>query len=116
MKTLLKRIQFQSLAVFCGTFSLIGAAPLQSAEPGPTAAELTAQAARCRRILQTSIIKFYLPNCVDVANGGYLESLRDGKFSPTGEKVLTLQSRPLRIFRTLARAGMKKRAAVARTT
>src|SRR6266481_3605321 len=52
MKALLKRIQFQSLAVFCGTFSLIGAAPLHSAEPGPTAAELTAQAARCRRILQ----------------------------------------------------------------
>src|SRR6266702_4039112 len=61
-------------------------APLQSAEPAPMPAELSAQAARCRRILQTSIIKFYLPNCVDPANGGYLESLQDGKFAPTGEK------------------------------
>ena len=113
MKTLLKRIQFQSLAVFCGTFSLIGAAPLQSAEPGPAAAELTARAARCRRILQTSIIKFYLPNCVDVANGGYLESLRDGKFSPTGEKFLTLQGRQLWFFSTLAQEDINKEAALA---
>src|SRR5436309_6994793 len=74
---------------------------------------MTAQAARCRRILQDSIVTFYLPNCVHKANGGYLESLRGGKFAPTGEKFLTMQGRQLWFFSTLAREGVKKDDALA---
>src|SRR5581483_3861785 len=71
------------------------------------------QAARCRRLLQSSIVDFYLPWCVDKANGGYLESLRDGRFAATGEKFLTLQGRQLWFFSTLAREGIEKDAALA---
>ncbi len=101
------------VGVLSGLFLSLELRPLQSAEPGPAPAELTAQAARCRRILQDSIVTFYLPNCVDKTNGGYLESLRDGKFSPTGEKFLTLQGRQLWFFSTLAHEGMNKEAALA---
>src|SRR5262245_13249553 len=69
---------------------------------------LLSQAERCRRILKTSLIDFYLPACVDRINGGYLESLRDGKFAPTGEKFLTLQGRQLWFCSTLARLGIAK--------
>src|SRR5436309_1821054 len=102
-----------SVLPFHGLLALLGlttVAPLQSAEPAP--AELSAQAARCRRILQTSIIKFYLPNCVDGANGGYLESLQGGKFAPTGEKFLTLQGRQLWFFSTLVQENIDKEAAL----
>ena len=87
--------------------------PLWAAEPRPTPAELSAQAARCRRILETSIIKFYLPNCVDQTHGGYLESLRDGKFAPSSEKFLTMQGRQLWFFSTLAHENIDKEAALA---
>jgi mannobiose 2-epimerase len=73
---------------------------------------LSAQAARCRRILQDSIVKFYLPHCVDETNGGYLESLRDGKFTPTGEKFLTLQGRQLWFFSTLVQEDIHKETAL----
>src|SRR5205085_10964492 len=72
-----------------------------------------AQARRCRQILKTSIIDFYLPACVDRTNGGYLESLRNNQFAPTGEKFLTLQARQLWFFSTLAAAGIEKEAALA---
>jgi mannobiose 2-epimerase len=85
-----------------------------AADPAPpTAKSLTDQGRRCRQILQTSIIDFYLPACVDKINGGYLENLRDNKFAPTGEKFLTLQARQLWFFSTLAANGIEKDAALA---
>jgi mannobiose 2-epimerase len=84
--------------------------PAKPREPASREA-LQKQARRCRQILKTSIIDFYLPACVDRENGGYLESLKGGKFAPTGEKFLTLQSRQLWFFSTLAAAGDHKEAA-----
>src|SRR5262249_31436817 len=83
------------------------------ATEGPAQAELQRQARRCREILKTSIIDFYLPACVDRVNGGYLESLQGNKFAPTGERFLTLQARQLWFFSTLAAAGLEKEAALA---
>ncbi len=74
---------------------------------------LLQQAARCRHILKTSLVDFYLPACVDNDSGGYLESLRDGKFAATGDKFLTLQARQLWFFSTLAREGIEAKAALA---
>ena len=74
---------------------------------------LLKQAQHCLELLKTSVIDFYLPACLDSVNGGYLESLRGGKFAPTGEKFLTLQGRQLWFFSTLAREGIEKDAALA---
>jgi mannobiose 2-epimerase len=75
--------------------------------------QLLDQAERCRRILNTSLINFYLPACVDAKNGGYLESLTDGKFAPAGEKFLTLQARQLWFFSRLALEGYERERALA---
>jgi mannose/cellobiose epimerase-like protein (N-acyl-D-glucosamine 2-epimerase family) len=88
-----------------------GAAP--AARRGPARPDFQAQARRCRKILQSSVIAFYLPGCLDRAHGGYLESLRNDRFAPTGEKFLTLQARQLWFFSTLAAAGIRKPAALA---
>jgi cellobiose epimerase len=77
----------------------------------PHRQEFARQAQRCRRILKTSIIEFYLPACLDRANGGYLEWLSEGKFVQTGEKFLTMQSRQLWFFSTLAQRGIEQKAA-----
>src|SRR6516162_3483012 len=61
-------------------------------------ADLQAQSRRCREILKTSIIDFYLPACVDRKDGGYFEALKGNRFAATGEKFLTLQSRQLWFF------------------
>ncbi|MEW6158091.1 MAG: hypothetical protein AB1813_11700, partial [Verrucomicrobiota bacterium] len=79
----------------------------QAPDP-PAPEELLRQAERCRSILKTSLVDFYLPACVDTVNGGYMESLRDGKFVLTGEKFLTLQARQLWFFSTLAIEGVEK--------
>jgi mannobiose 2-epimerase len=79
----------------------------------PAAGTLLQQADRCRKLLKTSVMDFYLPACLDQVNGGYLESLRGGKFTPTGEKFLTLQGRQLWFFSTLAIEGIEKEAALA---
>jgi mannobiose 2-epimerase len=79
---------------------------------GPSGADLGAEAERCRQILRTSIISFYLPACVDRKDGGYFESLKGDRFAPTGEKFLTLQARQLWFFSTLASAGIDKEAAL----
>jgi mannobiose 2-epimerase len=99
----------------CPIFALILSAgpPLFAADAAPARDDLLRQVERCRRILKTSIVDFYLPACVDQSNGGYLESLRDGKFAPTGEKFLTMQARQLWFFSTLAGAGIEKDAALA---
>jgi mannobiose 2-epimerase len=83
------------------------------APPGPSRADLQGQAQRCRQLLKTSIVDFYLPACVDRTNGGYFESLQGDRFAPTGEKFLTLQARQLWFFSTLAGAGTEKEAALA---
>jgi mannobiose 2-epimerase len=96
------------------------ATPSARADPppssGPSPAELQAQARRCRHILKTSLIDFYLPACVDPSNGGYFESLKDGRFAPAGEKFLTLQARQLWFFSTLAAANIDSEAALAAAT
>ena len=96
------------------TFGLAWASSVGAADPiPPTASVLNDQAQRCRRILKSSIIDFYLPACVDTANGGYLETLRGDTFAPTGEKFLTLQARQLWFFSTLAATGIEKDASLA---
>jgi cellobiose epimerase len=97
---------------------LLTAAVAPNAAAGPRAADeppareaILEQARRCRGILKTSLVDFYLPAAVDRDNGGYFESLRDGKFAPTGEKFLTLQARQLWFFSTLAREGLERDAA-----
>ena len=79
----------------------------------PDRGELIQHAQRCRHILKTSIVEFYLPACVDQVHGGYLEWLRDGKFVATGEKFLTMQARQLWFFSTLAQQGIDVCAALA---
>lgn len=86
---------------------------LGAADEAPTRATLNQQARRCRQILQSSLVDFYLPACVDRTNGGYLESLRDGKFAPTEDKFLVLQTRQLWFFSTLAQEGIRRDAALA---
>lgn len=86
--------------------------PLRAAEP-PSPEVLRKQAQRCRDILHTSLVKFYLPGCIDRVNGGYLESLRGNQFVPTGEKFLTMQGRELWFFSTLACANIERAAALA---
>ena len=88
------------------------ATPVAAAEP-PERNVLLQQAQRCREILKSSLLDFYLPGCVDQANGGYLEALREGRFAPTGEKFLTLQGRQLWFFSTLARDDIQRQAALA---
>lgn len=74
----------------------------------PTRQESQQLANRCRKILRTSLIDFYLPACVDQKHGGYLEAFQDGRFVATGEKFLTMQARQLWFFSTLVRADLEK--------
>ncbi len=84
-------------------FLLLTSAQTPTADPGhPTAEVLHAQADRCDRLLQTSLIDFYLPACLDREHGGYLETWKNGRFTRTGEKFLVLQARQLWFFSTLA--------------
>ena len=105
----LLRSSFQS----AGPLLFVLFTAVSSTAADPARADLQEQARRCRQILKTSIIDFYLPACVDTTNGGYLESLRGDRFAPTGEKFLTLQARQLWFFSTLAAAGIEKDAALA---
>src|SRR6516162_4385813 len=82
-----------------------------AADEPPARKVLLEQAKRCRHILKTSLVDFYLPAAVDRENGGYLESLRDGKLAPAGEKFLTMQGRQLWFFSTLAAEGIERDAA-----
>jgi mannobiose 2-epimerase len=86
---------------------------MRAVDPPPSRAELLRQAQRSRQLLKTNLVDFYLPVCVDTVHGGYLESLRTGKFVPTGDKFLTMQGRQLWFFSTLARAGIEDKAALA---
>jgi mannobiose 2-epimerase len=95
-----------------GVALLAGPVPAQDKPlTPPSPQELREKASNCRRLLKTSLVDFYLPAAIDRANGGYLESLRDGKLAPTGEKFLTQQGRQLWFFSTLAREGIERDAA-----
>lgn len=83
----------------------VGAQALAYDKP-PSREALNRQAQRCRHILKTSLVDFYLPACVDPVIGGYFESLRAGKFVPTGERFLTLQARHLWFFSMLVENGI----------
>ncbi len=91
----------------------ISAAAQPAPEDAVTAARLLEEAKRCRQLLKTSLIDFYLPAALDKVNGGYLESLKGGKFAPSGDKFLVLQGRQLWFFSTLARENIDRDAALA---
>ena len=74
----------------------------------PSAEALKAQAARCRSLLKSSVVEFYLPANVDRDRGGYFEVVKGGKFAPSGDKFLVMQSRQLWFFSTLAIEGIEK--------
>ena len=93
-------------------FILVSVCSFAIAAP-PEREELQRQAARCRALLRSSLVDFYLPHCLDRENGGYLESLRDNKFAPNGERFLTLQARQLWFFSTLAIEGIERDQALA---
>jgi mannobiose 2-epimerase len=103
----------RTIAAVLGAVALAWPAPARAADEPPTRAALLEQAARCKRTLKAGVIDFYLPAAVDRERGGYLESLRDGKFAPTGEKFLTLQARQLWFFGTIARENIDRDAALA---
>lgn len=70
------------------------------------------QAERCRAILESSLVDFYLPGCVDQEHGGYHQELdQNGAFRP-GEKFLTLQARQLWFFSTIATANIRREASL----
>src|SRR5712692_10398875 len=101
----MRHLNASLIAALLYLVSTPGAAPLRAADAPPARETLREQAKRCRSILKTSLVDFYLPAAVDRDNGGYLESLRDGKLAPTAEKFLTLQARQLWFFSTRARAS-----------
>ena len=83
------------------------AQPVNAAEP--TSEELNRHADRCRELLGTSVIDFYLPGCVDQEHGGYLEELdANGKFRARGEKFLTLQARQMWFFSVMAENEIRR--------
>ncbi len=94
-----------SLYLICS----LHAAPLYAQ---PTPITLHEQAARCRRLLNSSVTRFFLPDCVDPTSGGYYEDWKEGKFYSTGTRFLTQQARTLWFFSTLASEGIDKEAAL----
>lgn len=102
-----------SVRGFVVAISLILATATLAAER-PSNAHLRAQAERCRQLLKTSLVDFYLPASVDRTNGGYLENLdAQGRFDPAGEKFLVMQGRQLWFFSVLAEAGIEREASLA---
>jgi mannobiose 2-epimerase len=91
--------------------SLVLAASTAARAEEPSREALREQAGRCRQILEDSLVDFYLPACVDTAQGGYFETLRDGEFVGSGEKFLVLQARQMWFFSTLAQEGIRPKAA-----
>jgi hypothetical protein len=73
--------------------------------PRPSRADLEAQAARCRRLLKSSVLDFYLPACVDRANGGYLEALNEPRRHPANAQSDTSSRRSSRHFPPPARSN-----------
>lgn len=82
------------------------------AEDDAERAEYARLARQCRELLQTSVIEFYLPACVDTEHGGYFEVLREGRFANGADKFLVLQARQLWFFSTLAAEGVRREEAL----
>ena len=96
---------FQNLPLHAQEFFLVGS---------PMKEVYREQAVKCREVLKTSLVDFYLPNCVDAKNGGYMENLDpQGKFTRTGEKFLTLQARDVWFFSALALEGIERERSLA---
>lgn len=87
-------------------------APAIGEDRPPSPEVLRAQATRCRALLKSSLVDFYLPANVDKANGGYHEILKNGEFAGSGEKFLVMQARQLWFFSTLAIEGIEKAASL----
>jgi mannobiose 2-epimerase len=86
----------------------------RSTPENPTREEILRQAERCRRLLDATVVAFYLPHAVDAEHGGYIENLGpDGRFRAGDDKFLTLQARQLWFFSTLAAQGSHHAAALA---
>lgn len=96
-------LQFTTIAVALVTFSTPSA---RASEADQLAAD------RCRDLLESSVIDFYLPGCVDEQHGGFFEVLdENGSFGPS-EKFLTLQARQTWFFSTLAVSDIRKKDAL----
>lgn len=68
---------------------------------------------RCRSLLNSSLVDFYLPHSIDTQYGGYLEVLDEGGQFTGGEKFLTLQARQMWFFSALAKAGVRREQSLA---
>ena len=68
------------------------------------------QSERCRRILRETVVDFFLPDCLDNVNGGYLEDREDGVFVPSPEKFVLLQARQAWVFSLIADQDIEKSA------
>ncbi len=76
--------------------------------------EFSKVAGRCDELLQSSIVDFYLPHCLDTTNGGYFESIdSDGVFCESDYKFLTLQARQMWFFCQLAQHDIEKEKSLA---
>jgi mannobiose 2-epimerase len=100
----LKELGVSLLVGWLGWHSALGA----EASAHPKDAELKRQAARCQDLLRRTVLNFYLPGCLDIINGGYLENWQDGQFVARGERFLTLQARQLWFFSTLAAENIER--------
>ncbi|HMP17441.1 MAG TPA: AGE family epimerase/isomerase, partial [Gemmatales bacterium] len=65
-------------------------------------------ALRCRQLLDTSVVRFFLPACLNTEQGGYYETWKAGKFVSTGSQFVTQQARTLWFCSTLAREGINR--------
>ena len=78
------------------------------AQQAPTVEQLSRHAELCRKLLQQSVVDFYLP-CVDREFGGYLQDVSpSGEFHGDGGKFLVFQGRQLWLFSVLADAGIDR--------
>jgi mannobiose 2-epimerase len=103
-----------TLCAFVGVVSGAGAESAQEGREKDAASrrEYGALAQRCRDLLRSSVIQFYLPACVDTQLGGYLEVQREGRFANGPDKFLVLQARQLWFFSTLAAGGVERERAL----
>ena len=83
--------------VFC--LGLLLSLPLWArADDPPSPVVLAEQARRCRDLLKSSIIDFYLPAALDGVNGGYFETLARRQIRRHGREVSRLASTSTLVF------------------
>ncbi len=97
----------KSFLLFAIAIALSISVPFTFAQPASSSI-LRELADECRGLAQSSVLDFYLPDCLDQEFGGYLEELNaTGKF--TGEsKFLTLQARQLWMFSVFADRDVRR--------